>query len=66
MGDKWRQRGAASTHLPYLLEVQLGKCVQPVGQLAQVEELHLEAGDEGASHPEGWREAPLRVGRAGG
>ena len=61
-GDRWYQRGVASTHLPYLLEVELGKCMQPVGQLAQVEELHLEAGDKGASHPEGWREAPARAG----
>lgn len=47
------------THLPYLLEVQLRKCVQPVGQLAQVEKLHLEAGDKGASHREGWRTTSL-------
>lgn len=40
-GFKWGVR----THLPYLLEVQLRKCVQPVGQLAQVEKLHLEAGE---------------------
>lgn len=42
-----------STHLPYLLEVQLWKCVQPISQLTQVEELHLEAGDKGTRHQEG-------------
>ena len=30
--------------------------MQPVGQLAQVEKLHLEAGDEGASHMGGMEE----------
>lgn len=32
-----------SSHLANFLEVELWQCVQPVGQLAQVEELHLEA-----------------------
>lgn len=40
--------------------------MQPVGQLAQVEELHLEAGDKGASHPEGCREAPTGARQARG
>lgn len=54
------QEGEASTHLPYLLEVQLGKRVQPVGQLAQVEKLHLEAGDKGVSHTGVWRRMSLQ------
>lgn len=52
-GDTWPPEGDMSTHLPYFLEVELRKCVQPVGQLAQVEKLHLEAGDKGASHTGG-------------
>lgn len=49
-----RRRGdEVSTHLPYLLEVELRKGVQPVGQLAQVEKLHLEAGGKGGSHTGG-------------
>lgn len=48
-------KGETSTHLPYLLEVQLRQCMQPVGQLAQVEKLHLEAGDKETSHTGGRR-----------
>lgn len=47
------QEEEVSTHLPYLLEVELRKRMQPVGQLAQVEKLHLEAGDKGVSHTGG-------------
>lgn len=32
------------TDLSYFLEVQLGKCVEPVGNLANVEELDLKTG----------------------
>lgn len=35
-----------SPHLPYFLKVQLRKCMEPIGNLANVEELDLKTGQQ--------------------